>query len=42
MALRWSDIRHANIVVNKSMTMIKRVAYISDTKNENSNRVIKY
>lgn len=40
MALRWSDIRHDNIVVNKSMTMIKRVAYISDTKNENSNRVI--
>lgn len=40
MALRWSDIRHDSIVVNKSMTMIKRVAYVSDTKNENSNRVI--
>ena len=40
MALRWSDIRLDSIVVNKSMTMIKRVAYVSDTKNENSNRVI--
>lgn len=40
MALRWSDIRHDSIVVNKSMTMIKRVAYVSNTKNENSNRVI--
>lgn len=40
MALRWSDIRQDSIVVNKSMTMIKRIAYISDTKNESSNRVI--
>lgn len=40
MALRWSDIRADSIIVNKSRTMIKRVAYVSDTKNENSNRVI--
>jgi len=40
MALRWSDIRADSIIVNKSMTMIKRIAYVSDTKNENSNRVI--
>ena len=40
MALRWSDIRADSIIVNKSMTMIKRIAYVSDTKNEQSNRVI--
>lgn len=32
MALRWSDIRADSIIVNKSMMMIKRVSYASDTK----------
>ncbi|HGW2895146.1 TPA: tyrosine-type recombinase/integrase [Enterococcus faecalis] len=40
MALRWSDIRSDSVIVNKSMTMIKRISYVSDTKNEKSNRVI--
>ena len=40
MALKWSDIHTDRIVINKSMTMIRRVSYISDTKNEHSNRII--
>lgn len=40
-ALRWSDIiNNQSIIVNKSLTTIRRVQYIADTKSNSSNRVI--
>ncbi|EUJ40796.1 site-specific integrase [Brochothrix campestris] len=40
-ALRWSDIiENQSIIVNKSLTTIKRIQYIADTKSKSSNRII--
>lgn len=40
-ALRWSDIiENQSIIINKSLTTIRRIQYIADTKSKSSNRII--
>lgn len=40
-ALRWTDvIDNQSIVINKSLTTIRKIQYIADTKSKTSNRII--